>query len=98
MTRLLNVATPFTAAAPTVPEPPANVPELRVSVTVDVLPGTVLPNASRTATVTAGVIAAPAVALVGCCANTTLAAAAGLTVNGAKPGSRLGLASVARRT
>src|SRR5262245_37426644 len=81
MTRLLNVARPFTAAALAVLEPPANVPELRVSVTVDVLPVTVLPNASRTPTVTAGVIVAPVVALVGCWRKASFAAAPGLTVN-----------------
>ena len=39
-----------------------------------------LPNASSTKTVTAGLMATPAVAFVGCCPNTTLLAGAGLTV------------------
>src|SRR5262245_61391732 len=81
MTRLLNVATPLTAAALTVLEPPAKVPELRVSVTVDVSVVTALPELSRTATVTAGLIVAPAVALLGCWTKASLAAAPAVIVN-----------------
>ena len=81
MTRLLKVATPLTAAALAVVPPPAKVPPLSVSVTVDVSVVTVLPLASRTATVTAGVRVAPAVALLGCWRNASFAAAPAVIVN-----------------
>ena len=45
----------------------------------------VLPNASRMRTVTAGLIASPAVALVGCCTKATLFAAPGFTVTTGLP-------------
>ena len=51
---VLNVAIPLTVLAVAVLVPLANVPLLRVSVTVDVLAVTVLPWVSSTATVTAG--------------------------------------------
>src|SRR5437763_10901699 len=97
MTRLPNVATPLTAFTVTVFPPPANVPPLRVRVTAEVLPVTVLPNESCTATVTAGVIGTVAVLGVGCWTNPRFAAAAGLIVNAANPGPRFGLSLVARR-
>ena len=59
--RVLKVATPPTACALTVLPPPVKVPPLRVSVTVDVSPGSVLPAESSTATVTAGLMFVPLV-------------------------------------
>src|SRR5207302_640439 len=75
-----KVATPATAATLAVPErdaPPGLVPMERVMVAV-LLTG--LLDASSTRTVTAGDRAAPAVALVGCCKNPSLAAAPATTV------------------
>src|SRR5213596_4193715 len=71
-----NVATPFTAAIVVVPArvPLAGlVPIATVMLVVAVV--TVLPWASWTATCTAGVIAAPAAALLGCTVKVTFAAA-----------------------
>ena len=51
-----------------------NVPPLRVSVTVDVSPGSVLPAESSTATVTAGLMFVPLVVGLGCCMKASLAA------------------------
>src|SRR5437763_16476290 len=82
MERLENVATPLTADTAVVPEsvpPPGLVPMATVMLAVELV--TVLPNASCTATCTAGEIAAPAVALVGCTVKASLEAAAGLMLN-----------------
>ena len=81
-TRLPKVAIPLTAATLAVVPPPAKVPPLNVSVTVDVSAVTVLPKASSTATATAGLMAAPAVASLGAWANASWVAAAALIVNG----------------
>src|SRR2546425_1764692 len=67
MLRFANVATPATAAAVAVPEsvpPPALGPS--VTFTLPAKPVATLPSASWAVTCTAGVIAAPADALVGC--------------------------------
>src|SRR3989442_1847744 len=75
MLRLEKVATPLTAATVVVPAriPLAGlVPIATVMLVVAVV--TVLPWASWTATWTAGVIAAPAAALLGCTVNTSFAA------------------------
>ena len=77
-----NVATPLIAATVIVPErvPLAGlVPIATVMLLVEVV--TVLPRASWTATCTAGVLAAPAAALLGCTVKTSLAAAAALMLN-----------------
>src|SRR5436309_12949097 len=76
MLRLEKVATPLTAATVVVPErvPLAGlVPIASVMLVVAVV--TALPCASWTATCTAGVIAAPAAALLGCTVKTSFAAA-----------------------
>jgi len=76
------VATPFTAATVVVPEsvpPPVLVPI--ATVTFPPNPVTVLPSPSCTVTVTAGVIVAPAVTLVGCPVKTRRFAAAGSMLN-----------------
>src|SRR5512140_3955955 len=78
MDRLGKEASPPDAATVVVPDripPPGLVPIATVTFAVEVV--TVLPNASCTATCTAGEIAAPAMALVGCWMNATLDAAAG---------------------
>src|SRR5689334_8087591 len=70
MDRLENVATPPCADTVVVPAsvpPPGLVPIATVMLAVELV--TVFPNASCTATCTAGLIAAPAVALVGCTAK-----------------------------
>ena len=75
--RLLNVATPLTAATVTVPPNvplPGFVPIVRV--TLDVLPVTTFPLASSIDTCTAGVMLAPAATLIGCVVKTTLLATA----------------------
>ena len=77
---MLKVATPLDAAAVAVVEPPSNVPLPSVKVTVELSVVITLLNWSSTFTVTAGLIATPAVALVGCCPKMTLFAAAALTV------------------
>src|SRR5439155_18662822 len=82
MLRLEKVATPLTAATVVVPArvPLAGlVPIASVMLVVAVV--TMLPWASWTATCTAGVIAAPAAALVGCTVKTSFAAAPTLTLN-----------------
>src|SRR3954470_15828683 len=66
MDRLEKVATPLAAATVAVPEsvpPPGLLPMATVMLAVEL--GTRLPNASCTATCTAGLIAAPAIALDG---------------------------------
>src|SRR2546430_95722 len=82
MDRLENVATPLTAAmfagSESVP-PPGLAP--MATVMIEVEPGTRLPSASCTATCTAGLIAAPAIALDGWTVKASLDAAAGLMVN-----------------
>src|SRR5678816_1670868 len=85
MDRLENVATPLTAATVAVPEsvpPPGLVPMATVTLAVELV--TVLPNLSSTATSTAGLIDAPAVALLGCTVNASLDAAAGVMLNAAE--------------
>src|SRR5437762_8373676 len=78
MLTFAKVATPLTAATVVVPErvPLAGlVPITSVMLVVAVV--TVLPWASWTATCTAGVIAAPATALLGCPMKASFAAAGG---------------------
>src|SRR6185295_9867890 len=85
MDRLENVATPDDAATVAVPDsvpPPGLVPIATVTFADELV--TVLPNASCTVTCTAGLIAAPAVALVGCTVKATRFAAAGLMLNAAE--------------
>src|SRR5687768_6983346 len=82
MERLEKVATPPTADTVVVPDsvpPPGLVPIATVMLAVELV--TVFPNASCTVTCTAGLIAAPAVALVGCTEKASRFAAAGLTLN-----------------
>src|SRR3954463_16542117 len=82
MDRLGKVATPPTAATVVVPDsvpPPGLAPMATVMLAVELV--TVLPNASCTDTCTAGLIAAPAVSLVGCAVNATFDAAAGVMLN-----------------
>jgi hypothetical protein len=73
--RFLKVAMPFCGVAVNVP--PRPVPPPRASVTGLVAVVTVFPLLSCTATVTAGVIVAPVVALVGCCTNANFVATGG---------------------
>src|SRR5437868_2594237 len=82
MDRLEKLATPLTAAAEVVPDsvPPPGLAPMAMAMLADELV-TVLPNASCTATCTAGAMAVPATALAGWTANANLAAAAGLMVN-----------------
>src|SRR5437868_5801066 len=85
MERLEKEATPLTAATLLVPDsvpPPGLVPIATVTLAVELV--TVLPNASCTATWTGGEMAAPAVALVGCTANASFEAAAGVMLNAAE--------------
>src|SRR3954467_15306022 len=85
MERLEKVATPLDAASVVVPEsvpPPGLAPMATVMLAVELV--TVFPNASCTATCTGGLIAAPAVALVGWTMSATLEAAAGLMLNAAE--------------
>src|SRR5262245_29987138 len=82
MERLENVATPPTADTVVVPDsvpPPGLVPMATVILAVEL--GTVFPNASCTVTCTAGEIATPAVASVGCTVKASRFAAAGLMLN-----------------
>src|SRR5438046_9293903 len=96
MLRSEKVATPLTAATVVVPErvPLAGlVPIATVMLVVAVV--TVLPWASWTATCTAGVIAAPAAALLGCTVKTSFAAAPAWVVIGtAARRDRAGAAAV----
>src|SRR3954469_20894902 len=85
MERLEKVPPPLVAATVVVPEsvpPPGLVPIAAVMLAVELV--TVLPNASCTVTCTAGLIATPAVALVGWTLKASLEAAAGLMVNAAE--------------
>ena len=77
MLRLLNVATPDDVVRVSVPLR-TPVPEARAIVTDVPVVVTRLPNASVSATVTAGEMTAPAVAFEGCWTNARRAAAAGL--------------------
>src|SRR5947199_10384655 len=82
MLRPANVATPLTAFSDVVPErvpPPGLVPMATVTLPPNAV--AVFPWASCAVTCTAGVIAAPAVAPVGCTENTSRAAAAGVITN-----------------
>ena len=65
MIKLLKTATPFQADAVAVLAPVEKTPDEMVTVTAEVLVVATLPKASSTATVTAGLMATPAVALVG---------------------------------
>src|SRR3569832_745189 len=85
MERLENDATPFTAATVVVPDsvpPPGLVPMATVMPAVELV--TVFPKASCTTTCTAGLIATPAVELVGWTVKASRFAAAGLTLNAAE--------------
>src|SRR5690348_1549541 len=82
MDRLENVATPLTADTVAVPDsvpPPGLAPIATVMLAVELV--TVFPNASCTATCTAGAMSAPAVELVGWTVKATRFAAAGLMLN-----------------
>src|SRR5881398_1012029 len=84
MLRFGNAATPATAAAVVVPEsvpPPALEPI--VTLMLPAKPVATLPSASWAVTCTAGVIAAPAVALVGCTLKTSALGAPAVTLNAA---------------
>src|SRR6185295_1831697 len=79
MDTLENDATPLTAATVSAPDsvpPPGLVPMATVTLAEELV--TVLPNASCTRTCTAGAIATPATALLGCTENPSFAAAAGV--------------------
>src|SRR6266478_494891 len=81
MLRVENVATPATAAAVAVPDnvpPPGLVPMAIVTAFVAVV--TTFPLASSMLTCTAGVIAAPAIAFVGCTVNASFAGVPGVTL------------------
>src|SRR5213075_2624901 len=83
--RLEKLATPFTADAVVVPDsvpPPGLVPMATVTLALELV--TVLPKASCTATCTDGAMAAPAMAVVGCTANASLADAAGVMLKPAE--------------
>src|SRR3954471_23662379 len=85
MDRVENDATPLTATTVVVPDsvPPLGlVPMATVMLAVELV--TVLLNASCTVTCTEGVIAAPAISLVGCAVIATLLAAAGLMLKPAE--------------
>src|SRR5881628_3815682 len=83
MLRLENVATPLAAASVVVPD---SVPLLGfvpiATVTPAVKVGSVLSNASCAVTWTPGVIAAPAVVVLGCTVNISCVAAPGVMLNG----------------
>src|SRR6476659_2968630 len=82
MDRVEKLATPLDADTVVVPEsvpPPGLVPMATVMLAEELV--TVLPNASCTATCTAGAIATPASALLGCSENASLEAAAGVMLN-----------------
>src|SRR4051812_42987397 len=85
MDRLENVATPDDADAERGPDrgpPPGLVPMATVMLAEELV--TVLLKASCTVTCTAGAIATPAVALVGCTVKASLVAAAGVMLNPAE--------------
>src|SRR5512146_786008 len=83
MDRLEKVATPLAAATVVVPvsvPPPGLVPMATVMLAVELV--TVFPNASCTATRTAGEMLAPAVAMLGWTMNPSLDAAPAVMLNG----------------
>src|SRR5512140_3677664 len=85
MDRLENAATPLTADTVVVPDsvpPPGLVPIATVMLALELV--TVLPNASCTATCTAGERLAPAVALLGWTVKASFEAAAGLMLKPAE--------------
>jgi len=83
MLRVEKVATPLAAASVVVPD---SVPLLGfvpiATVTPAVKVGSVFPNASCAVIWTPGVIAAPAVVVLGCTVNTSCVAAPGVTLKG----------------
>ena len=78
------MATPPTAATVVVPDkvPPTGLAPI-ATVTAPLKPGTVFPRASRAVTCTAGVMAAPAVVLLGCVVKASWAADPGVTAKAA---------------
>src|SRR5216117_2972512 len=100
MLRFGNAATPATAAAVVVPDsvpPPALEPI--VTLTLPANPVATLPSASCAVTCTAGVIAAPAVAVVGCTLKTsTLGAPAAATLDVPERAPPPGFAPIATAT
>src|SRR5439155_15980523 len=82
--RFEKVATPPTAATVVVPDkvPPTGLAPI-ATVTAPLKPGTVFPRASRAVTCTAGVMAAPAVVLLGCVVKASWAADPGVTAKAA---------------
>src|SRR6266704_74459 len=84
MLRVEKVATPFTAATVAVPDsvPPLGFTPI-ATVTLPVNPVAMFPCASRAVTWTAGVIAAPAVVVLGCTVYTSCTAAPGVMLNAA---------------
>ncbi len=82
--RFEKVATPPTAATVVAPDkvPPAGFSPI-ATVTAPLKPGTVFPRASRAVTCTAGVMAAPAVVLLGCVVKASRAADPGVTAKAA---------------
>src|SRR3954469_19254391 len=85
MDRVAKLATPLTADTVVVPDsvpPPGLVPMATVMLAEELV--TVLLKASCTVTCTAGAIATPAVALVGCTVKASLVAAAGVMLNPAE--------------
>src|SRR5512140_1279100 len=82
MNRFEKMAAPPAAATVVVPPsvpPHGLLPIANVMLAVELV--TVFPNASCTVTCTAGLIATPAVVLVGCTVKASLVAAAGLMLN-----------------
>src|SRR5262245_11248149 len=82
MDRVENVATPPTAATVAVPDsvpPPGLAPIATVTLAVELV--TVFPSVSCAVTCTAGLMALPAVALVGCTVKASREAPAGLMLN-----------------
>src|SRR5437899_10572890 len=88
MLRVVNVATPFTAATLVVPAsvpPPGLAPIATVMFPVN--PEAVLPCTSWAVTCTAGLIAAPAAVLLGCPVNTSCGALPAVMLNAVDVGS-----------
>src|SRR5207249_3999865 len=75
--RFVNVATPFTAFTGPLPDSVAAPAWPRARDIAGVKLGTVLPDASRAVTVTAGVIVAPTCVLLGCTPNARCVAGGG---------------------
>ncbi len=84
MLNVANVATPATAARVVVPDsaPPSGFVPI-ATVTFPVNPVAVFPCASRAVSWTAGAMAAPAVALLGCTVKTSWVAAPAVMLNAA---------------